>query len=286
MVEKPQKVHIDAKNLDLALVRAASALGVSQDEVVYEIVKQTERGLFSFFTGQKVEIVAWRKSKGPNRHHNKQAPTGPRRGASARPSHDRFVDNDNDRSIEREDSNIEKRQLSNEEINTLKEDLRSFCQEICCRMVGEGVSVNANLEDGRLVLDVDNEFLANQIVKSSKLAESLEHVLRKKPHHLHQELPFRIFVDAKGFRRQREGELIQMAHDLSFKVHDSQRPIVLNYKSSYDRKIIHMTLDKDQRVYTKSIGSGPNRKLMILPSKRSQEYSESRGDAQVETCDI
>lgn len=60
---------------------------------------------------------------------------------------------------------------------------------------------------------------------------------------------------------------MQMAHDLSAKVHENKRPIVLNYKSSYDRKIIHMALDKDERVYTKSIGSGPNRKLMILPSR-------------------
>ncbi|MEZ4743631.1 MAG: R3H domain-containing nucleic acid-binding protein [Bdellovibrionota bacterium] len=56
-----------------------------------------------------------------------------------------------------------------------------------------------------------------------------------------------------------------MANDLSIKVSENKRPVVLNYKSSYDRKIIHMALDKDEKVYTKSIGSGPNRKLMILP---------------------
>jgi spoIIIJ-associated protein len=58
-----------------------------------------------------------------------------------------------------------------------------------------------------------------------------------------------------------------MAKDLSEKVHENKKPIVLNYKSPYERKIIHMALDKDDRVYTKSIGSGPGRKLMILPSQ-------------------
>jgi spoIIIJ-associated protein len=91
---------------------------------------------------------------------------------------------------------------------------------------------------------------------------------------LRQELPFRIFVDVSGLRRKREEELIQMAFDLSAKVHENKRPIVLNYKSSYDRKIIHMALDKDERVYTKSIGSGPNRKLMILPQKEGQLHEE------------
>ena len=36
-----------------------------------------------------------------------------------------------------------------------------------------------------------------------------------------------------------------------------------------------MALDKDDRVYTKSIGSGPNRKLMILPSKGSPVGEDS-----------
>ena len=125
-----------------------------------------------------------------------------------------------------------------------------------------------------MILNIDNEYIAQQISKNSKLAEALEHILRKKPRHLRQELPFRIFVDVSGVRRNREEELIQMAHDLSAKVHENKRPIVLNYKSSYDRKIIHMALDKDERVYTKSIGSGPNRKLMILPQKDAQMVDE------------
>jgi spoIIIJ-associated protein len=121
-----------------------------------------------------------------------------------------------------------------------------------------------------LILDIDDPYFESQIVKNGKLGESMEHMLRKKPRHLKRELPFRIFVDARGVRRKREEDLVQMARKLSEQVHDNKRPIVLNYKSSYDRKIIHMALDKDARVYTKSIGSGPNRKLMILPIKDRQ----------------
>jgi hypothetical protein len=39
-----------------------------------------------------------------------------------------------------------------------------------------------------------------------------------------------------------------------------------------------MALDKDDRVYTKSIGTGPNRKLMILPIRKKDEpeYGDER----------
>ena len=83
------------------------------------------------------------------------------------------------------------------------------------------------------------------------------------------ELPFRIFVDAKGIRLAKEKNLVNMAKDLSNKVFENQKPIVLNNQTPYDRKIIHLALDKDKRVYTKSIGVGQNRKLMILPSKEA-----------------
>src|SRR5207248_2281542 len=118
----------------------------------------------------------------------------------------------------------------------------------------------------RLCLQCSDPTLGEMLQNNSKLSEAFEHLLRKKPRHLQQELPFRIFVDFGGVRKNREEELVQMAKDLSAKVFENQRPIVLNYRSPYERKIIHMALDKDERVYTKSIGSGPSRKLMILPA--------------------
>lgn len=235
MQKSSKEVRVTAKTIELAVEEAATRLGVDINRVDYRVVSQTGGGFFSFL-GKKVEIVAVLG------------------GGSTKMS----SDTDDDRL-----------ELSDSEVAELKEDLRQFCSGICRFMTQGDVDVKADIDDGRLILDINDEFLAEQIVKNSKLAESLEHILRKKPRHLKRELPFRIFVDVNGVRLHREKELIEMAHDLSEKVHENKRPIVLNYKSSYDRKIIHMALDKDDRVYTKSIGSGPNRKLMILPMKKS-----------------
>jgi spoIIIJ-associated protein len=58
---------------------------------------------------------------------------------------------------------------------------------------------------------------------------------------------------------------------------------VLDYKSAADRKIIHMALENDTRVYTKSIGNGPSRKLMILLSRgRKQNNGDQTNDASKE----
>ena len=234
-------IKIEERSLQLALVKAAGRLGVTQDAIGYKVLNRNN-GFLGLF-GRKVEVEVWKKRDG-------RRSSGPARAST----------NDHD----------QRRELSEKESEALKTDLLEFLTHICSIVSGEK-QPNVELIDdhGRLIFDIDNEFLCRQAARNPKLAESLEHLLRKKPRHLRQELPFRVFVDFRGVRRAREDELVDMAQDLSDKVHENKRPIVLNYRSSYDRKIIHMALDKDDRVYTKSIGTGPNRKLMILPSKDS-----------------
>jgi len=307
MDQRELRVTIEAKSLDIALVKAAGALGVTQDAIGYEVTKQAGNGLLSFFRGgAKVEITAWikphnfgrrgdrggaeRSNRGGQRSSGRgeggrgEGGRGPRReGRGERGQGGEFrgergsrggrggrrhsEDGGESRPAARSQENLPPSEpLTEEQITALRTELRDFCADICSQIVGESVRVTDDLTDGRLVLNLDNDAMMEMILKNSKLAEALEHILRKKPRHLRQELPFRIFIDANGSRRTREQELIEMAKDLSHKVHENKQPVVLNYKSSYDRKIIHMALDKDERVYTKSIGSGPNRKLMILPA--------------------
>jgi spoIIIJ-associated protein len=255
-------VTVHAKSLDHAIKDAAKTLGVTHDQLDYELVSKTDAGgLLSFFGGKKVEIKAWSKEKTSSDRSN-----GRSKARAPRP-------------VEVE---AEKAELTEKELADLIEDLRGFCKGICQFMTDDKVEIEAHLDGDRLTLNVKNEYLADQIIKNPRLAESFEHILRKKPRYLKRELPFRIFVDANGLRINRENELVEMAKDLSMQVSENQRPIVLNYKSSYDRKIIHMALDRDDRVYTKSIGSGSNRKLMILPARAGDQkgqHNESEYDS-------
>ncbi len=235
-------IRVEEKTLQLALVKAAGLLSITQDELAYDIVDESN-GVFGLF-GKKVAIEAWKKG---------DQPKAERRSRKSR-------------STARSSSETEET-LNDVDREALISEIREFFHEVCARMIDEEVEVTVEEDDDRVIFNVENDYLCGQMTKNAKLAEALEHILRKKPKHLRQELPFRIFVDAGGARIQRERELVDMAMDLSGKVHENKRPIVLNYRSSYDRKIIHMALDKDDRVFTKSVGTGPNRKLMIIPAK-------------------
>lgn len=250
-------ITVEEKSLELALVKAARELGVTQSELGYQVLKSTD-GFLGLF-GRKVELRAWRREAGAAKAASAQRSNtshGERRGATSRAC--------------RQDA------MSESEVEDLAESLRIFLQELACKLAGRDVEVLMTRNSERLILDIDDGEVSEMLVKNSKLAESLEHVVRKVPRHLQRELPFRLFVDAQSCRQDREAELESMARDLSDKVFQNRRPIVLNYRSSYDRKIIHMALDGDERVYTKSIGTGPSRKLMILPA-RSEDTCEYEG---------
>ena len=303
-------IKIEAKSVEAAVVMASVKLGVPPESVEYEILKEPKAGLLSFFTGSKAEIKAWPRVQ--SRHDRHQSRDG-RKGAERSGGQQAGGRNDNrgnrqgqgqggdrQRQGKRQDDNGDRRHqakgrpqpterpareerapaepLSPETIATLEVEIRNFCKELCEKIVGETVHVTSKMDTEKLQLEIDNAAIAEMIQTQTKFIESLEHVLRKKPRHLKQELPFRIFIDAQGSRKGRETELARIAQERADHVAETGQKIVLDYKSASDRKIVHMTLEKDDRVYTKSIGSGASRKLMILPSRGRKPAAEEASE--------
>lgn len=224
-------IRIEERSLELAMVKAAGRLGVTQSDLAYRVLSKTN-GFFGLF-GKKISIEAWDKNKSTKNF-------------------------------------LARFDYADEIPSDLQEDLHQFLSDLYVKMFGKKVDISVKLEkSGRLIFNLRCDYLASQLKNNTKIAESLEHLLRKKPRHIRSELPFRVFVDANGTRLGKEKDLVDMAKDLSDKVYENQKPIILNYQTPYDRKIIHLALDNDKRVYTKSIGVGQNRKLMILPSKEA-----------------
>jgi len=143
--------------------------------------------------------------------------------------------------------------ITDEQMQQVKAELSTFAAELGRYMLGDVVAVETEQVGERMIFDLKSEHLAAQITKNLKIAEAFEHLIRKKTRELKQDLPFRVFVDAMKTRLLREAELAEMAKDFSNKVHESKQPMVLNYRRSYDRKIIHMALDLDERVVTNSV---------------------------------
>lgn len=290
-----QPIRIEAKSVEQALTLACVKLNVSKEDLEYKVLKEPKPGLVSFFMGAKAEIEAWPRStsqrghrsdrkgaehgRDSNRHGGRSNENRDRRHNAKASGKDRMERKSEPRPPREERAPAEP--LTPEMQAQLEHDIRQFCKELCERVVGESVDVSSTMEEGKLKLEVDSAAVAAMIQSNTKFVESLEHLLRKKPRYIKQELPFRIFIDAQGSRKGREEELIRIAKEKAEEVVTTGQKCVLDYKSAADRKIIHMALENDSRVYTKSIGNGPSRKLMILLSRgrRSENKVEDTIEA-------
>ena len=287
-----RKIRIQAKNLDQALSEAERRLGVEKTRIKYDIISQTGFSLLSFLGFSKVEIDAWVEKKVMVKNSSREEPLKKKskpqdrisKKKQDRQSRKKDV-NESDGSFKKEELKDESSSLTDEEFQAFISDAISFTSGICSYLSDEKVNVSTKLDDDRLIVNIDNQDIRDIMHKTPKLYEALEHLIRKKPRFLKRELPFRIFVDSCGQRIEKENSLVVLAMDMARKVSSTQKPIVLDYKSPADRRIIHMALDKNEFVYTKSIGSGSNRKLMILPKGEgsvSMDSSESSSSSDVE----
>jgi len=76
----------------------------------------------------------------------------------------------------------------------------------------------------------------------------------------------RIILDIENYRGKREQTLRTLSKEAASKVIKTGRPWVLEPMNPFERRIIHLNLQDDKRVVTKSEGQGVYRKIRIFPA--------------------
>ena len=75
----------------------------------------------------------------------------------------------------------------------------------------------------------------------------------------------KVLVDCQGFRRDKDAELKQMARFVAEKVQLSGAPQEMGPLNSYERRIVHMTVQEIDGVTSESIGDAAVKKVIISP---------------------
>ena len=73
----------------------------------------------------------------------------------------------------------------------------------------------------------------------------------------------RIYVDAENYRAKREQSLENLAHKVAGKVLKYRRSVTLEPMNAYERHVIHAALQDMSGVTTYSIGTEPNRRVVV-----------------------
>ena len=75
----------------------------------------------------------------------------------------------------------------------------------------------------------------------------------------------RLVVDVEHYRNRREETVKEMALRLAERVRRTGERVMMDPMQSYERRIVHITLEKEPGIRTESQGEEPNRRVAIFP---------------------
>jgi len=134
-----------------------------------------------------------------------------------------------------------------------------------------GIHVSANIasepaEDGFL-LNIESEDSGILIGHRGETLDALQYLVNLYMNKGRDGF-IRITVDVENYKRKREDALKRLAERMAEKVVRLRRNFTLDAMNSYERRIIHSTLQNHPRVETYSVGEDPNRKVVVTLKSR------------------
>lgn len=85
----------------------------------------------------------------------------------------------------------------------------------------------------------------------------------------------RITVDAQGYRKKREGTLIAQAQRVAEKAVKYKKNFTMEPMNSFERHVVHTALQEIEGITTSSVGSEPNRCVVVMSVEGGQPASIS-----------
>jgi spoIIIJ-associated protein len=139
------------------------------------------------------------------------------------------------------------------------------------------VEVTTGEDPGTIVLQVSGDSSGLLIGRRGQTLEALEYMVNRIIGR-DGETPVRVMLDVERYRERRREYLDTLAKRLAAKAQQTGRVVTLNPMSPRDRRIVHLALQGDTAVSTRSQGEGHYRKLLIIPADRVRRGPSRRAD--------
>ncbi len=141
------------------------------------------------------------------------------------------------------------------------------------RLMGFDASVNAAWRDAdditeerHLLLSVHGRDVSALIGRRGETLENLQYLLRLMVNQrMHRWL--NIIVDVEEYRSKRVDHLTHLSQRMADQVASTGRAFALEPMPPNERRIVHLALRDDTRIFTESTGEGERRKVNIFPRK-------------------
>ena len=271
-------ITVTAKTLDDAITDALVQLGVTSDQLDYEVIEKGSAGFLGI--GVKQAVIKARKKveepevkEEPVKEEKKDTePVKDHAGHTEKPAKEKKHKNKHkkeEKPAEVKEEPVKEEKEARKEIQLGKvedqtiEACEKFVADVMQAMGMEDVKVTSCVdEEGALSINMEGPNMGILIGKRGQTLDSLQYLTNRVANKM-QEGYVRVKLDTEDYRRRRKETLENLAKNIAGKVKRTRRTVVLEPMNPYERRIIHSALQSDPAVTTHSEGEEPYRKVVV-----------------------
>jgi len=148
----------------------------------------------------------------------------------------------------------------------ITEKAKSILEGILSRM-GVDCPVTVAETDEAITLNIEGDSGGLLIGKRGQNLDAIQYIVNKATSQSENgRKP--IIIDSGSYRKRREESLLTLAAKLGEKVKKTKKAVTVSNMNAHDRRIIHLALQNDTFLVTKSRGEGDYRKIVIMLAKK------------------
>ena len=249
-------ITVSAKTLDDAITEALIQLGVTSDQLEYEVIEKGSVGFLGI--GMKQAVIKARRKvvEEPEAEIVEDVKSEP--AVMKKIAKKETIKKE---TVKKEPAKKEA-DLANVESQTI-EACEKFIYDVLKAMDMTDVKVTSVVdEEGALSIDMEGSNMGILIGKRGQTLDSLQYLTNRVANKM-QEGYVRVKLDTEDYRRRRKETLENLAKNIASKVKRTRRTVSLEPMNPYERRIIHSALQGDPAVSTHSEGEEPYRRVVV-----------------------
>lgn len=257
------------KTIDQAIENALAQLGLDRDNVSVQVLEQAKSGFLGIGASPaKVEVIYEAPDPTPkvalsaaSRSKPKPKQEAPKAAQKAEPPKTE-APKERKPKTPKEEKPAVVREYTPAAPGSVEEKIEQFLKGLLEHMGSAAVPHAWAEEENTYMVELTGEDLGYLIGRRGDTLDALQHLAN---YTINRGIDghVRINVDAECYRQKREDSLRRYAQKKAQQVLKAHRRTTLEPMNAYERHVIHASLQEVDRIATYSVGTEPNRRVVI-----------------------
>lgn len=276
-------IDMTGKTEDEAIRRALEQLGLERDDVSVEILERAKSGFLgiggspatvrvSYDDGQPEPVKPEPRSAAPKAEKKPvYCAEVLQKEVRAREKQEREAKRGERRAEPKAEKAPREPAVLGEEVRDEKsEQIRTFLSGLLEHMDAKAEVKVYEAEKNRYKVILEGEKLGALIGRRGETLDAIQQLTNYSINRGGESKRARVQIDAENYREKREESLERLAQKVAGKVVKYRRNVTLEPMNAYERHVIHTALQDTQYITTFSIGTEPNRRVVVSYDRTKQ----------------